>query len=150
MNHESKESLNAQAFPGGMEKEMMDMIQIHDRPLPYPMERQIDARGKSYEYYQIPMSDREKVLHEYYPFTPVPKLDEVLLDIHENKTFTVKDYLIIREKGRNYLVSPYYPKSYGTVLDWVAAEPNLSCYVNAIKSDMDIAQKEKTQSYLKE
>ena len=141
MKCEFSNGSSAQAFPGGSEKEMMDMIQIHEKPLPYPTETLVDCRGESYESYQIPMSEKAKVLREYYPFTPVPKLDDVLFDIHENQSFTVKDYLVIREKGRNYLVSPYYPKSYGTVLDWVSTDSSVPCYVNTINPDTDIARK---------
>ena len=133
--------LSCQEFSCGNEKEMMDMIEIHETPLPYPTDKLRNSKGEEYEAYQIPMVDKAKILQEYYPFTPVPKMEEILLDIHENKIFTVKEFLIIREKGRNYLVSPFYPHSYGTVLDWVSPESNFKCFVNAIRTDSEISQK---------
>ena len=133
-----KMKVEFESYPGGQEKEMMDMLEIHETPLPYPTEKLIDARGECYESYQIPMQDKEKILAEYYPFTPVPKMDEELLDIHENKTFTVRDFLIIREKGRNYLVSPYYPNSFGTVLDWVSPESGMDCYIKSLKPETNL------------
>ena len=135
-----KTKVEFESYPGGQEKEMMDMIEIHETPLPYPTEKLLDARGASYESYQIPMQDKANILREYYPFTPVPKMDEVLLDIHENKTFTVRDFLIIRENGRNYLVSPYYPKSYGTVLDWVSPDSSMDCFIRTLKPETNLSK----------
>ena len=135
-----KAKVEFESYPGGQEKEMMDMIEIHETPLPYPTDKLVDARGACYESYQIPMQDKANILREYYPFTPVPKMDEVLLDIHENKTFTVKDFLIIREKGRNYLVSPYYPNSYGTVLDWVSPDSSMDCFIRTLKPETNLSK----------
>ena len=42
-----------------------------------------------------------------------------MLDIHENKTFVVRDFRVLRWKERNLLVSPFYPQSGGMVVDWV-------------------------------
>ncbi|MBQ9367277.1 MAG: hypothetical protein IJT83_05805, partial [Victivallales bacterium] len=98
-------------------------------------------RGATYESYQIPMKDKANILKEYYPFTPVPKMDDELLDIHENKTFIVREFLIIRENGRNYLVSPYYPKSYGTVLDWVSTDSSMGCYIHSLKPETNLSKK---------
>ena len=136
-----KTKVELETYPGGQEKEMMDMIEIHETPLPYPTEKLVDARGATYESYQIPMKDKANILREYYPFTPVPKMDDELLDIHENKAFTVKDFLIIRENGRNYLVSPYYPKSYGTVLDWVSTDSSMGCYIHSLKPETNLSKK---------
>ena len=135
-----KTKVEFESYPGGQEKEMMDMIEIHETPLPYPTDKLVDARGACYESYQIPMQDKANILREYYPFTPVPKMDEVLLDIHENKTFTVRDFLIIRENGRNYLVSPYYPKSYGTVLDWVSPDSSMDCFIRTLKPETNLSK----------
>jgi hypothetical protein len=70
------------------------------------------------EEYIIPESDKGKVLKEIYPFVGVPKLSAKLLDIEENKRFVVKDFKVVRELGRNWLASPYYYSSGGTVIDW--------------------------------
>ena len=45
-----------------------------------------------------------------------------MIDIHEDKTFKVRDFRVTREDGMNLLVSPYYPNSGGTVIDWVREE----------------------------
>ncbi len=136
-----KPKIEFESYPGGQEKEMMDMIEIHETPLPYPTETLVDARGETYESYQILMQDKANILKEYYAFTPVPKMDDELLDIHENKIFTVRDFLIIREKGRNYLVSPYYPKSYGTVLDWVSTDSSMECFIHSLKPETNLSKK---------
>ena len=49
----------------------------------------------------------------------MPSLDTVLLDIHTNSSFKVRDYLVIREGDLNFLAAPRYAEAGGTVLDWV-------------------------------
>ena len=39
--------------------------------------------------------------------------------MHADKTFVVRDFRVTWEHGMNYLVSPYYAESGGTVIDWV-------------------------------
>jgi hypothetical protein len=46
-------------------------------------------------------------------------LDDELLDIHTDKNFKVRDYIVTREGDGNFLVSPYYAEKGGTVLDWI-------------------------------
>ena len=41
-----------------------------------------------------------------------------MYDIHADKKFMVKEFRVTWEHGMNYLVSPYYPESGGTVIDW--------------------------------
>mgnify|MGYP007011668971 FL=1 len=77
------------------------------------------ANGVIVEEYIIPDSDRQKVLEELFIFAPMPSLDDVMYDLHEKTTFRVRDYRVTREGDNNFLVSPYYPRSGGTVLDWV-------------------------------
>jgi len=48
----------------------------------------------------------------------VPSLEDVIIDIQEDKKFKVKEFCITREENMNMLVSPYYFKSSGTVIDW--------------------------------
>jgi hypothetical protein len=45
-----------------------------------------------------------------------------MYDLHEEKKFTVRQFRVTREGGMNMLVSPYYPNSGGSVIDWVPAE----------------------------
>jgi hypothetical protein len=87
-----------------------------NRPLPYPT-RLIKAEGGDIEAYVIPEEEKGKVLKALYPFIPVPSLDAEMLDIHEDKTFKVREFLVLRSP-MNWLVSPYYPSSGGTVIDW--------------------------------
>lgn len=51
-----------------------------------------------------------------------PELPYPLHDLHERKEFKVRDLRIIRWNDANLLVSPDYPKSGGTLLDWVGTE----------------------------
>jgi hypothetical protein len=69
--------------------------------------------------YIIPVDRKEEVLKKLYPFLPVPSMNAVMLDIHEEKLFKVADFRVLRGGDMDWLVSPYYPKSGGTVIDWV-------------------------------
>ena len=75
------------------------------------------ADGKV-EVYIIPDEKKGEVLKKIYPFIPVPSLEDVMTDIHEDKKFKVKEFCVTREGKMNMLVSPYYFKSGGTVIDW--------------------------------
>ena len=46
------------------------------------------------EEFIIPEEDREIVLEQLYPFSPIPKLTDVLYDLHADKTFVVKDFRV--------------------------------------------------------
>lgn len=94
------------------EEPIEEKLPYETRPLYFP-------DGTSVEEFIIPDEDREYVLELLYPFTPVPKLTDVLYDMHADKTFTVRDFRVTWEHGMNYLVSPYYPESGGTVIDWI-------------------------------
>lgn len=87
--------------------------------LPYPTRPMFFPDGASVEEFIIPDEDREIVLEQLYPFSPIPKLTDVVYDLHADKTFVIKDFRVTWEHGMNYLVSPYYPESGGTVIDWV-------------------------------
>ncbi len=39
-------------------------------------------------------------------------------DIHAEKQFRVREFLVAREGGMNVLASPYYLEAGGTVIDW--------------------------------
>jgi hypothetical protein len=97
----------------------MDENNPFDEPLPYPTRPLFFPNGECVEEFIIPEEDREIVLEQLYPFSPVPELTDVMYDLHADKTFVVKDFRVTREHGMNYLVSPYYPESGGTVIDWV-------------------------------
>jgi hypothetical protein len=94
-----------------------------DLPLPFPRHvRVTDERGRVSEEYDIPLNAKKKVLREMYLFADCPKLTDTLYDLHADKKFTVVDFKVVREGGRNYLVSPYYYESGGTLIDWLPAD----------------------------
>ena len=86
--------------------------------LPYPTKPMYFPDGTSVEEFIIPDEDKEIVLEQLYPFTPIPKLTDEVEDLHSGKKFLIKDFRVTWEHGMNYLVSPYYPESGGTVIDW--------------------------------
>ena len=97
---------------------MFDEHPIEER-LPYPTRPMYFPDGTSVEEFIIPEEDKEIVLEQLYPFSPVPKLTDELEDLHVNKKFIVKDFRVTWEHNMNYLVSPYYPEGGGTVIDWI-------------------------------
>ncbi len=86
--------------------------------LSYPT-RTVQVGRDAVEEYLIPEGDKAAVLKQLYPFKPLPSLDDVMVDLHAEKKFTVKDFRVTREAGMNMLVSPFYFESGGTVIDWV-------------------------------
>jgi hypothetical protein len=100
---------------------MNDEPQLDER-LPYATKPMYFPNGASVEEFIIPEEDREIVLEQLYPFSPIPKLTDEMYDIHAEKTFIVKDFRVTWEHGMNFLVSPYYPESGGTVIDWWSDE----------------------------
>ena len=97
---------------------MDNELPIEER-LPYPTQPLVFPDGTSVDELIIPDEDKEIVLEELYPFSPIPKLTDVLYDLHADKTFVCKDFRVTWEHGMNYLVSPYYPESGGTVIAWM-------------------------------
>lgn len=87
----------------------------------YPKRAHI-VDGEIVHEYVIPERDKAAVLNELYPFVGVPALDEKKFDLHEGKTFTVREFKVIRHADSNWLVSPYYFNSEGTVIDWMPPE----------------------------
>jgi hypothetical protein len=97
----------------------MESDPSREERLPYPTQPLFFPNGTCVEEFIIPEEDKEIVLAQLYPFTPVPKLTDILYDLHADKSFVVKDFRVTWEHGMNYLVSPYYPESGGTVIDWM-------------------------------
>ncbi len=89
--------------------------------LPFPT-RTMCVGGGMIEVYVIPDEKKAEVLEELYPFIPVPSLNEEMYDVHADKNFKVKDFCVTREGGMNFLVSPYYFESGGTVIDWIPVD----------------------------
>lgn len=99
----------------------MDEQPIEER-LPYVTKPMYFPDGTSAEEFIIPEEDKELVLEGLFPFSPIPKLTDEIYDLHADKTFIVKDFRVTWEHGMNYLVSPYYPESGGTVIDWMGKD----------------------------
>tara|TARA_B100000809_G_C14715064_1_gene379272 strand:+ start:34 stop:363 length:330 start_codon:yes stop_codon:yes gene_type:complete len=72
--------------------------------------------------YVIPMEDKQELLNKLH-FGKPQKLNEEVIDINCNKKFTVKDYKVVWENETNYVVSPYYQFSGGTLMEWVRPNP---------------------------
>ena len=104
------------------EKRILSSIIEPGPVLPYPIRVLPMRYGPPAQEYVIPDTDREAVLRKLYPFFPCPGLQEFRYDLHEEKNFRVVDYKVIRENGRNFLVSPYYSRSGGMVIDWMEGE----------------------------
>jgi hypothetical protein len=96
---------------------MIQPIDEEDK-LPFPT-RPLKVQGGTVEEFIIPEDKKEEVLEQLYLFDPVPSLDEEMYDLHEGKKFKVSDFRVTWEHGRNWLVSPYYPSSGGSVIDWM-------------------------------
>ena len=85
--------------------------------LPYPTRIESTSFGPV-EVYEIPAEDKAKILKMLYPFRPFPRLEDKVEDIHAEKIFTIKDFIVTREGRMNILASPFYLESGGTVMDW--------------------------------
>lgn len=94
--------------------------------LPFPT-RPLKVQGGTVEEYIIPENKKMEVLRQLYIYKDLPSLDDEMIDIHEDKAFKVREFRVTREDGMNWLVSPYYPNSGGTVIDWVCEEWMVEC-----------------------
>jgi hypothetical protein len=81
--------------------------------------RTIGTGTAAIEEYIIPEEQKDRVLEDMYPFEPIPKLTDMMFDIHQEEPFQVRQFRVIRGKSMDYLVSPYFFKSGGTVMDWM-------------------------------
>jgi hypothetical protein len=97
---------------------MRELKRKEEKKLPYPA-RPLKVHGGTVEEFIIPEDKKAEVLELLYLSDPVPSLDEELFDLHEYKLFFVRDFRVTWEHGMNWLVSPYYPLSGGTVIDWM-------------------------------
>ena len=96
----------------------MDTPMDEGQKLPFPT-KPLRIGDDIVEEYIIPDDKKQEVLELLYFFENAPSLDEEMYDLHEGKTFIVRDFRVTWENGQNWLVSPYYPNSGGTVIDWV-------------------------------
>lgn len=92
-----------------------------DKKLPFPT-RPLKVHGGVVEEYVIPDDQKEDVLRDLYLSDPVPSLDEERFDLHEGRLFKVGDFMVLWYDGHNWLVSPYFASSGGSVIDWMPAD----------------------------
>jgi hypothetical protein len=88
-----------------------------DPPLPFPI-KVVPSTTGPVQIYEIPDGQKEAIFKQLYFFRPVPSLDDVMEDIHAEKRFRVREFLVAREGEMNVLASPYYLEAGGTVIDW--------------------------------
>ena len=86
--------------------------------LPYPT-KPLFIGGEEIEEYVIPEEKRAEVLKQLYIFNRPPALDEERLDLHTGKNFRVREFRVTRERGRNWLLSPFVEEGGGSVIDWM-------------------------------
>lgn len=96
---------------------MSPQFDLLDPPLPFPLRTVKTERGPI-GVYMIPEERKEDVLRQLCIFLPVPALDDLMEDIHAEKKFRVREFMVTREDGMNVLASPFYLESGGTVIDW--------------------------------
>ena len=118
-SREDEKDMTPMSIP---EKNILSQLVREEPPLKYPLRPMPMAQGPDAQEYVIPEADKEEVLRNLYPFMECPALTDMRFDLHESAFFQVKDYRVIREMGRNFLVSPYYPSSGGMVIDWLERE----------------------------
>ncbi len=68
---------------------------------------------------EIPQTLTQEILEQYYPFHPIPNIDDYKHCLHENKNFKVEDYMLIYLPDCGFqIVSPYFFESGGMCIDW--------------------------------
>ena len=121
-NHSLVHNYNPDNTLGRDEREMLLMAFGPQDRLDYPTEPLEMANGCVVERYVIPDEDKQKIMDMLFPFFEQPSMDDERLDIHCNRKFKVRDFMVTREGDGNFIVSPYYAEAGGTVLDWVMPE----------------------------
>lgn len=107
-------------LPGREERHMMKACTGEQEPLKYPtVWKQFQNHGYRFRQYVIPPEEKAAVIRKLWMFDGAERLDmdATYLDIHCNKTFKLRDAIITREDGCNFIMSPYYPEAGGTLLD---------------------------------
>jgi hypothetical protein len=99
----------------------MRHMDLPEPKLPFPLRTQQSPQGPV-QVYEIPKEQKAAVLKMLYPFLPVPSLEDEMEDIHTEKTFRVRDFVVLWEAGMNVLASPYYLEGGGSVIDWLPVE----------------------------
>ena len=114
---------NGKKFEMSLQEKAICLAITGRRPeLPYPLKDVECADGTVQRVYEIPDADKAKVLADLFPFAGGPGIDDVMFDLHERKTFKVRDFLVIRWGEGNLVASPYFPRSGGMFVDWIPPE----------------------------
>lgn len=108
-----------------------------EEKLPYLTRRLFFSDGSSVEEFIIPDEDRQLVLEQLYPFNPLPKMTDRMIDIHTDKVFTVKEFRVTWEGNMNCLVSPFYAEGGGSVIDWMDEDSEENDWAAEDDSDED-------------
>ena len=93
------------------EKTICLMLTGRPPELLYPLKDVECADGTVQRVYEIPDEDKSKVLADLFPLTDGPGFNDVLFNLHERKSFKVRDFLVIRWGEGNLVASPYFPCS---------------------------------------
>ena len=101
------------------EKELLTIVMNEEEPLQFKLERHIDDEFEDELYYIIPDDQKEEVFKKIWAFEGMPKMDDVLLDIHAEEFVKLKECFVIRWNKRNIIVSPHYFSTGGTLIDLV-------------------------------
>ena len=104
------------------EKSILCSIVRESDELPYPLKPLEMAFGPAERVYDIPEEAKADVLRDVWPFTECPAMDDERYDLHESKYFRFREAQVIRYKGRNLMVSPYYAHSGGMAVDFLTRE----------------------------
>ena len=74
----------------------MDETLNSEPRLSFPIRMAPESWGDMEEY-EIPTNQKAAVLKRLYPFDPVPKMDDVMFDLHAERTFRVSDFRVVRD-----------------------------------------------------
>ncbi len=91
----------------------------HDNELDRFPTRLLEMPGGAVTEILVPEDRKAEVLRQLYPFVGVPGLDDEMYDLHEDRPFRVRDYKVVVSDGVHFLVSPYFARSGGSVIDWI-------------------------------
>ena len=108
------------------------------KTLPYPTQPISTLYGETVEYL-IPEGQKEKILKKLYPFGNPPAMTQTLMDIHEHKTFVVKDFKVVQQGDYVLLASPYFASSGGSVVDWEPLNNDDGVHVAEMPDELSIS-----------
>ena len=98
-------------LPGEEERQMMKTCTGPMNRLDYPcIVRQFKNRKYRFMQYVIPDEEKADVIRKLWMFDGAERLnmDATYLDIHCKKTFKLRDAIITREDGCNFIMSPMH------------------------------------------